>query len=89
MWRTAVLTYCSWAFYCSSIDDLLRDGSWQSVEQQGEEQHCDENDQGDDDVLLVAPPDQVEEAFEWIDKPREGCVWTAEDGDREEENKYI
>lgn len=54
---------------CLSIDYLLRDGSWQSVEEQGEEQHCDENDQGDDDVLLVVPPHQVKETFEWVDKP--------------------
>lgn len=59
-----------------SIDYLLRNGSWQCVEQQGEEQHCDEHEQGSDDVLLVASPHQVEETFEWIDKPREGGVWT-------------
>lgn len=52
-----------------SIDYLLGDGSWQCVEQQGEEQHCDEQDQGNDDVLLVASPHQVEETLEWIDKP--------------------
>ncbi len=59
-----------------SIDYLLRNGSGQCVEQQGEEQHCDEQDQGDDDVLLVASPHQVEETLEWIDKPGEGGVWT-------------
>lgn len=53
----------------ASVDDPLRDGSWQSVEQQGEEQHCDEDDQGDDDVLLVVPPHKVEETFEWVDEP--------------------
>lgn len=59
-----------------SIDDLLRNGSWQCVEEQGEEQHRDEQDQSDDDVLLVASPDQVEETFEWIHKPGEGRVRT-------------
>lgn len=53
----------------SSVDYLLRNGSWESVEEQSEEQHRDEDDQGDDDVLLVVPPNQVEEAFERIDKP--------------------
>lgn len=52
-----------------SIDYLLRDGCWKRVEQQGQEQCCDEQNQGDDDVLLVVPPYQVEEAFERIDKP--------------------
>lgn len=59
-----------------SVDYLLRNGSWQCVEKQGEEQHCDEKDQGNDDVLLVASPHQVEETLEWIDKPGEGGVWT-------------
>lgn len=67
----------------SSIDYPLRKRSWQRVEQQGEEQRCDEQDQGEDDVLLVASPHQVEETLEWIDKPREGGVWTA-GGEREE-----
>lgn len=59
-----------------SIDYPLRNGSWQCVEQQSEEEHSDEHDQGDDDVLLVASPHQVEETLEWIDEPREGGVWT-------------
>lgn len=60
----------------SSTDYLLRNGSWQRVEQQGEEERRDEQHQRDDDVLLVVFPNQVEETLEWIDKPREGGVWT-------------
>ena len=73
----------------SSVDYLLGNGSWQRVEQQGEEQHCDEHDQGDDDVLLVASPHQVEETLEWIDKPREGRVWTAGGGQKERRKENI
>lgn len=56
-------------FSLLSIDYLLGDGSWQSVEEQGEEEHGDEEDEGYNDVLLVASPDQVEETFEWVHEP--------------------
>lgn len=60
-----------------SVDNLLRDGSWQGVEKQGQEQHSDQQDQGDDDVLLVVAPHQVEKTLERVDKPGEGRVGTA------------
>ncbi len=63
-----------------SADNLLRNGSWQCVEEQGEEQRCEEHDHSSNDVLLVAFPHQVEETLEWIDEPREGGVWTTEGG---------
>lgn len=60
--------------HTSSVDYLLRNGPRQRVEEQSEEQHADEQHQGDDDVLLVAPPHQVEETLERIDEPGEGRV---------------
>lgn len=64
----------------SPINDPLRKSPRQSVEQQEQEQHCDEEDQGQDDVFLVAFPHQVEEALKRIDKPGEGGVWSAGGG---------
>lgn len=58
-----------------SIDDLLGDGSRQSVEDQSEEEGGDEEDEGGDDVLLVVLPDEVKEALEGVHKPRERRVW--------------
>lgn len=61
----------------ASVDDPLGDGAGQRVEQQGQEQHGDEQDQRDDDVLLVASPHQVKETLEGVDEPGEGSVRTA------------
>lgn len=54
-----------------SPDDLVGDGSWQCVEEQGEEQQCHEQQQSNDDVLLVASPNQVKETLEGVHKPGE------------------
>lgn len=67
----------------SSINDLLRKSPWQGVEEQDEEQRCDEEDQGQDDVFLVAFPHQVEETLKRVDKPGKGSVRSA-GGGREE-----
>lgn len=67
----------AWPGRVSSIDNLLWNSTGQRVEEQGQEQHCDEQDQGDDDVFLVALPHQVEETLKWIDEPREGSVRSA------------
>lgn len=64
------------SFIRLAADNLVGDGSGQRVEEQGEKQRCDQQNDADDDVLLVASPHQVKETFERVNKPREGGVWT-------------
>lgn len=67
----------------SPADYLLRNRSRQCVDEQGKEERGDKQQQGQNDVFLVALPHQVEETLEWIDKPREGGVRTAAVGGRQ------
>lgn len=70
-------------------DYPLRNGSRQSVDEQGEEERGDEQQEGQNDVFLVALPNQVEETLERIDEPREGGVRTAAGGgDGEEQSCF-
>lgn len=71
-----------------AADNLVGDGSGQCVEEQGKEQRCDQQNDADDDVLLVASPHQVKETFERVNEPREGGVWTTA-GKRRKANEVV
>lgn len=87
MYRNIMWT---WSTSVSSVDHLLWKSSRQRVEQQDEEQHCDQEEQGEDNVFLVVLPHQVEETFERIDEPRERSVRAAGvRGERGEQNYFI
>lgn len=70
-----------------SYNQLTTDRTWQCVDEEHQEDDENKQNYANDDVLLVISPDQVVQTLERIDKPREGCVWSAKEGERKKEVK--
>lgn len=75
-------------YLCSSYNYPIADRTWQRVDEEHEEDNEDKQNYANDDVLLVISPDQVIQTLEWINKPREGCVWSAKGEERRREKLH-
>lgn len=66
----------------SSYNYPLTNCTWQCVDKENQEDNKNKQNYANDDVLLVIPPDQVIQTLERVDKPREGCFWSAKGEER-------